>query len=664
MKLFSFDIFDTLISRDVAKPQDIWVLMQVKLGQSDPVQLPIDLVHDFKNIRCQAEALANQSTIENEITLDLIYAEVVKMHPEVEQAKWKSVQSLEEQLELDHCYGIYQNVERVKELVNSQARVVLISDMYLSSRVIHGMLTKVDPLLGSLPLYLSSEIKERKTNGELFRYVCKQEGVEAGDISHYGDNFFSDVVAARNTGLEAAHYTESALTEVERFYCNDANGLTAALVAGASKQCRLSCPTPTQSYQLGATFTGPFFYGFVRDTLKLARTNGTKQLTFLARDGYMLYEMAKRIAKVESISIKLTYLHVSRRSVYLASIRDLTRAKLETLLESSKDRIACSQVAERLGIDVAVLSAALPDLFTSESIETARLNELCDGIFKENELRKRIEAYALEKRTDLLQYFEAQGLLSVSNLGLVDVGWRASIQDCIYRLLGSHKPDLQIIGYYYGCLGFSDLGGHQNQKISYHMVPSSKPCLAPIIEAFMLADHGTTIDYSKQADGEVCPVTAPLDSALSAWGLDDYLAGIYDFTDHMNANLSAYPMLKINYRGVDAHLSEKLELGSPLIATKIGDLTYSCDLHSSGDSRIAPPFNLLQATNYLLASKAKRKTMTQWYRASFLRSPATTRLLLALDPRLYISTFFNNYTSREALKEIYFKFRCLFPFKT
>ena len=59
----SFDIFDTLLVREVAKPQDVWRYMEEKYNKPN-----------FANLRLQAEIQTrNQNPQLGEVTLDMIY---------------------------------------------------------------------------------------------------------------------------------------------------------------------------------------------------------------------------------------------------------------------------------------------------------------------------------------------------------------------------------------------------------------------------------------------------------------------------------------------------------------------------------------------------------------------------------------------------------------
>ena len=73
----SFDIFDTLIKRNVNKPSDIFKLTAIEYEKETNVKIP-----DFKKLRIEAEIKAREKTKEKEPNIDEIYdnIDIVKTH--------------------------------------------------------------------------------------------------------------------------------------------------------------------------------------------------------------------------------------------------------------------------------------------------------------------------------------------------------------------------------------------------------------------------------------------------------------------------------------------------------------------------------------------------------------------------------------------------------
>ena len=64
---------------------------------------------------------------------------------------------------------------------------------------------------------------------------------------------------------------------------------------------------------------GPVMYSYVEWVLDEALRRGLSRLYFLARDGYLLKEIAKRIIEKRSLPIDARYFYCSRQSLRMPS---------------------------------------------------------------------------------------------------------------------------------------------------------------------------------------------------------------------------------------------------------------------------------------------------------------------------------------------------------
>ena len=170
--LYSFDVFDTIITRKTAKPTGIFKIMQKEL-KTDEVYSDISryVRENFYDLRIKIEKLTRVSYCYNgiqDVTLSQIYDGFVRTgYLTAKQAC--RLEELEVGTEVDHMLGIQENIDAIKKLLQDKNRVVLISDMYLERKAIHRILLSVDEVVAGLPLYVSSEYKKNKWNGDLFR---------------------------------------------------------------------------------------------------------------------------------------------------------------------------------------------------------------------------------------------------------------------------------------------------------------------------------------------------------------------------------------------------------------------------------------------------------------------------------------------------------------
>src|SRR5690606_10530950 len=106
-------------------------------------------------------------------------------------------------------------------------KIILTSDMYLSKEDIISLLVHNNFDINLIDnLFVSCELNLNKKQGELFDYILKTYNVSPANLSHIGDNYYSDYYNASIRGVTAIHYelkTSNLLKgiEIENFYSED-----------------------------------------------------------------------------------------------------------------------------------------------------------------------------------------------------------------------------------------------------------------------------------------------------------------------------------------------------------------------------------------------------------------------------------------------------------
>ena len=149
-EIISFDIFGTLVLRDVMKPSDIFDIVEYKYNQQSPEKK----LYGFKAMRIQAERTMRERK-ETEILLDEIYQELNSKISDVDRIKQIEV-------EAEYSFAV-PNIE-IKAIYNyalqRNKRIVLVSDMYLPYDLIVSILDRCG-YAEYERLYLSSKIGSR-----------------------------------------------------------------------------------------------------------------------------------------------------------------------------------------------------------------------------------------------------------------------------------------------------------------------------------------------------------------------------------------------------------------------------------------------------------------------------------------------------------------------
>ncbi|WP_297569853.1 adenylyltransferase/cytidyltransferase family protein [uncultured Anaerovibrio sp.] len=216
--VMSFDVFDTLVTRKVATPRGIFALIQQRLADESVLpKLPLRVRKGFYDMRWYYERKARklwQSDSREEITFNDIY----KCFGDAEMlsdAQLKGLMKLELEIEAQNLVGIVENIQQVKDLLASDHRVILISDMYLREKELRSLLVTVDAVFGELPIYSSADMLKAKWSGNSFKQVRLREGLDIFRWVHTGDNKASDIERARELGIKTIFYNGTALTRRE-----------------------------------------------------------------------------------------------------------------------------------------------------------------------------------------------------------------------------------------------------------------------------------------------------------------------------------------------------------------------------------------------------------------------------------------------------------------
>ena len=191
-KYVSFDVFDTLIERDVNKPSDIFA----RVGKN---VLGEEKAEEFRNLRKEAERKAREEKYQTEVTLEQIYKKLNGIYGQdiIEKLKNEEIQ-----LEIDCCHVKKDIISLYNACIKKEKHVLIISDMYLSSEVIGKMLKHCN-ITGYEELYVSNEYGINKISGKLFKTVMNINRIKSSEMIHIGDSVKADFLGARKTGMKS-----------------------------------------------------------------------------------------------------------------------------------------------------------------------------------------------------------------------------------------------------------------------------------------------------------------------------------------------------------------------------------------------------------------------------------------------------------------------------
>ena len=454
IKLVVFDIFDTLLTRPLLEPEDIKTLIARQAGDAAG--------QAYKRFRVEAEIRARQRK-GRDVGLEEIYRELAALSglPEEEMA---ALRRLEEGLEYAAVKPRRQAIELLNLATAAGKQVVLASDMYLPRTVIEKMLAD-HGVSGWHKLYLSNDCGLRKDEGRLYPHMMAEEQVKVEQMAVVGDNERSDLQIPGDMGmtpchvlrpLELARAVPRLEPLVETVLATDDIHTRTALGMILRRHfdplffdrfdpaSLFPVPAP---HTIGHAILGPIVLSFVQWLGKQAKKDGVERLYFLSREGKFLKQAHDRWHAGEAQQPQSAYLVLSRRAVVVPMIQDLDDVLKIASTQKYYPNSLTSFLYERFGIKLT--EAELAGIYDQKIWSKGKLVE-SNGVDNVQHLQpllkflfERIHRQGQDELPGLMKYLEEIGLNDSCRLAVVDIGYSATIQGRLNRLLNRH-----VHGYY------------------------------------------------------------------------------------------------------------------------------------------------------------------------------------------------------------------------
>jgi len=193
-----FDVFDTLIGRDLRRPEDVHSLVADRLVERGTLT-----IGPGETVRLRLEA---QRRVERQSgspsTLEEIHEEMALL------GGWplglaQEISHAEIEAELDVSCRLDEGWRLLCEAREAGLRVIFVSDMYLPSGAIRAMLGRHCCWRTGDTIWVSAESRARKRDGSLFQLLFSIEGFTPAATVHVGDNPVSDRIVPRWLGIGA-----------------------------------------------------------------------------------------------------------------------------------------------------------------------------------------------------------------------------------------------------------------------------------------------------------------------------------------------------------------------------------------------------------------------------------------------------------------------------
>lgn len=526
--MYSFDIFDTLITRCTASPKGIFMLMQEKIRQTGGYDSY--LFENFCALRTGAEELARihaaKSHGKQEITLDDIYRALATTAC-ITDRQQEQLKELEVNTECSSVFGIQKNIALLKDLRNRHEKVVLISDMYLGEKNIRSILCQVDPVFADLPLYVSSDYGKTKGSGGLYKLVQSIENADFSDWVHYGDNEKADIQSALKLGIKAIHLPPEEVKEYEQ----PQKDVYHQISVGVSRYVR-GLGEESAACETGCSLAGPLLYPYVRWMLNESAKRGINRLYFVARDGWILKRIADRIIRSEMPGIQTHYIYGSRKvwrlPAYEGSVEDFDRL----LKWSNLDEVLCVRdLAEVFQLSVEELCSFLPKGYGKnigeQQLSGFQRDNICRQLRENEAFRNYIIESQMEKRKLVIRYLQQEIDFSDDRYAFVELSGTGLTQKCLAQIIRNFYTG-EIKNFYFKLDSIQEEG--QCRFINFY--PSNMK-RSYMLELLCRAPHGQTEGYREEA-GKIVPVLEQEEGRrIQEYHMEEYQNAVTAYTEHM-----------------------------------------------------------------------------------------------------------------------------------
>lgn len=476
--IVSFDIFDTLLKRNIKRPTDVFNYMEKKYNKVG-----------FCKERIAAEKKARDKRNNEEITLRDIYGELPYDLTKEE---------LETEAELlianDWIIPIYKKALQSK-------KVIIISDMYLPEYFIVSIL-KREGFEGYEQLYLSSSIGKTKRSGNLFTFITGKVGKDK-KIIHIGDSYKSDYEIPKKNGIDAIHIPTNIIKNTFRLKKAGIEGNIINSFLNNTSQVNQS-----KYYRFGYEKFGMFLWGYSKWLHESVKDSNISDIYFFSRDGLIM----KKAFDMLYNDVQTHYLEVSRRSLRVPILwMNYDLVHVINMISPSK-LVSLTALFDGVGLDINNYTNLIRKYgFNIDStfdrkriLKDKRLNALY------SELGNDIEKVSKQEYTLLVKYIK-QNQLS-GRFAIVDIGWSGGMQRYLIETLNKIGIESSIKGYYIGVADYYkrnteiisslDLNGY---LFDFSHNKSEKDKRSPFVGLFetLFLEQGGSVKNYKNENGKV-----------------------------------------------------------------------------------------------------------------------------------------------------------------
>lgn len=417
----SFDLFDTLVVRDILSSSDVINLVNARLEERGII------IDNFIQKRIAVEKQMSQGHAPR---LESIYGILLDSSHDI-QISASDLADLEYRVDIELLRPRTDMVDILLKIKKDGKRVYITSESYYSESQISVILEKfgITDIDG---LIVSCEYDTSKT-GELFERLITIAGTK--NILHIGDDIVADIESAKRHGIQAFQiYSAAELLESigGLKLLSDEMNLSDKIRIGMFIADLFNSPFQFEdkekrihvdnAYNIGYLFTAPMIMDFAKWFGEQVKEYELSNIWFCARDGYLLQKLYE-ILYPDSVS---EYFLTSRTSSIRAGMENISDVEYVDSMKFSGD--IKENLKTRFGIDDNILEECKIDESQSGLMQYANV------ILSESE----------RKRFNTKKYIQRLKINS-GGIGLFDFVAKGTSQMYIQKLVDNRIKGLYFL---------------------------------------------------------------------------------------------------------------------------------------------------------------------------------------------------------------------------
>ena len=320
--IISFDIFDTLLVRQVLYPKDIFDVVQKSMKSSN------EIISEFVDLR-----ISSENELYKEGINPTIYQIYDRIQEKVKCSDYLKNKYLNQEIDTEKKFikprkSMLSFFNKIKD----KKKIYLISDMYLPSDILKEILSECG-YKGYEKIVVSCEYNCSKTGGLYKLFISEDSSIKK--CLHIGDNYEADIISAKNAGLDAFFI----MSEIELLENSSYSGLVAIANSlldniAVGLFCNRAFDDPFVMYgtkgiyaiknhrDLSYLICSAEILYFSCWLIKSIINSECDYVIYPSRDAYILEQICKNIVDIQKIDdyVDGKYIYVSRRTMNAATL--------------------------------------------------------------------------------------------------------------------------------------------------------------------------------------------------------------------------------------------------------------------------------------------------------------------------------------------------------